>query len=271
MARLIAQYLLMELTIPQQQPKSGRSHRESLRAARADARRAARSFYVVSFPKSGRTWLRVMLESLKLAANYTHDGSGHSRTGHIDETKPASEAFAGKSVVFLYRDPRDTVVSGYFQASNRLKTYAGSISDFIRDPRHGIEKVVHFNMEWLARGDSCCRFYPVTYEELLADTVGTLTRIVTFIGAERSLEAIKAVVDETSFEKMQEKEMSGEFGEQYGKVLLPTDINDPQSFKVREGIVGGFRKHLGEDDVAFCNEVLARLGYPLDYHSLQHA
>jgi hypothetical protein len=271
MARLIAKFLRSEMQEAVPSKGRGSPRREAMRAAKAEARKAARSFDVVSFPKSGRTWLRVMLDDLKLDANYTHDGSGHSVVGHVEEIQPASEAFAGKTVVFLYRDPRDTVVSGFFQATKRVGIYRGTISDFIRDPRHGIEKIARFNTEWLARGPQLCKFMPVTYEELQVDTAGTLTRIITFTGAERSEEKIRSAVDEASFERMRQKEASGELAAQYGKAMIPRNADDPQSYKVREGIVGGFRKHLSEADVAYCDEVLKRLGYPLDRHGSQEA
>lgn len=265
MARLIAKYLKEGEA---EAPEKGRGspRREAIRATKAAARRAARSFDVVSFPKSGRTWLRVMLDDLKLPANYTHDGSGHSMVGHVEELQPASEAFAGKTVVFLYRDPRDTLVSGYFQASKRVNTYAGTISDFVRDPRHGIEKIVRFNMEWLERGPGLCKFLPVTYEALKADTAGTLAKIVAFVGAERDAAAIGTAVEEASFEKMKEKEATGALADRYGRALLPADKDDPASFKVREGLVGGFRNHLSEADIAYCDEVVQRLGYPIGRH-----
>lgn len=247
------------------------AERQAKQAAKAAARRAGRTFNVVSFPKSGRTWLRVMLDGLKLDAKYTHDGSGHSKTGHVEELQPASEAFAGKTIVFLYRDPRDTVVSGYFQTAKRLGGYEGTISDFIRDPRHGIEKIVRFNMEWLARGADLGKFHAVTYEDLKADTVGALSTIVGFVGAERTPQEIATTVDEASFEKMQARERSGELAERYGRILAPADSKDPNSYKVREGIVGGFRKHLGDDDIAFCDEVVVRLGYPLENHGSREA
>jgi hypothetical protein len=266
MARLIAKYLKESDAVATPSKGRGNPRREAIRATKAAARKAARSFDVVSFPKSGRTWLRVMLDDLKLPANYTHDGSGHSIVGHVEELQPASEAFAGRTVVFLYRDPRDTVVSGYFQASKRVNTYAGSISDFVRDPRHGIEKIVRFNMEWLERGPTLCKFLPVTYEELRADTTAVLARIVAFVGADRDEATLRAAIEDATFEKMREKEASGELGERYGKALLPADKDDPASFKVRAGIVGGFRNHLSEEDVAACDAILQRLGYPLERH-----
>lgn len=281
MARLIAEYLHELHGVSNALPlaesaksgveRRGNTRKRANRAAKADARRTERTFNVVSFPKSGRTWLRVMLDDLRLDAKYTHDGSDHSRTGHVEELQPASQAFAGKIVVFLYRDPRDTAVSGYFQASKRLNSYTGTISDFIRDPRHGIEKIARFNMEWLERGPVLGTFLPVTYEELRRDTVGTLSRIIAFVGAERSEDSIRSSIDEASFEKLKQKEASGELAERYGKALLPGDTTDPQSYKVREGLVGGFRKHLSDADVSYCDEVLHRLGYPLERHALRAA
>jgi hypothetical protein len=248
-----------------------RARKEAIQATKAAARRAGRTFEVVSFPKSGRTWLRVMLDGLKLDATYTHDGSGHSRTSHVEELQPASDAFAGKTVVFLYRDPRDTVVSGYFQTAKRLGGYDGTISDFIRDPRHGIEKIGRFNMEWFARGVDRGRFHAVTYEDLKADTAGALTAIVAFVGAKRDAAEIATAVAEGAFETMQARERAGELAQRYSRLPTSAKPDDPQSYKVREGIVGGFRKHLGAEDIAFCNEVLARLGYPLDRHGAREA
>lgn len=264
-----------EEKVEEQQDRQDRQERRAARiakrTAKAAARRAGRTFNVVSFPKSGRTWLRVMLDGLKLDAKYTHDGSGHSKSGQIEEIEPASDSFSGKTIVFLFRDPRDTVVSGYFQTAKRLGGYEGTISEFVRDPRHGIEKIVRFNMEWLARGPQLGRFHSVTYEELKIDTSAALASIITFAGTDRSADEIALVVEEASFEKMQDRERSGELAERYGRILAPADAADPQSFKVREGIVGGFRKHLSVDDVEYCNSVIQKLGYPLDRHGTQNA
>lgn len=278
MARLIAKYLKVELAEKPAADGHGKpategrhSRREAIRAAKSAARRASRLCSVISFPKSGRTWLRVMLDNLKLPANYTHDGSGHSRTGHVEEIEPATGDYAGKSMVFLFRDPRDTVVSGFFQTSKRLGGYRGTISDFIRDPHHGIEKIIRFNMEWLERGDSLGPFHSLTYEDLKSDTAGALAQIVAFVGAERSAEEIQAAVDEASFDKMRDMELTGALGEVYGRAMLPADSEDPQSFKVREGLVGGFRNHLSEDDIAYCDEILKRFAYPLERHGAREA
>ncbi|TIP61683.1 MAG: hypothetical protein E5X55_36270 [Mesorhizobium sp.] len=43
--------------------------------------------------------------------------------------------------------------------------------------------------------------------------------------------------------------------------MQPRDPDDPESFKVRKGKVGGYLDYLSTDDVAFCDDVLARLDY----------
>ncbi len=222
---------------------------------------------VVSFPKSGRTWLRVILDDLHVRAQYSHEGSGHAKAKSLDDLPPSSIDTSAIPTVFLFRDPRDTVVSGFFQATKRVRRrYQGEISDFIRDPRYGIEKIARFNMEWLARCDGGSDVLPVTYEGMKADTAAAIGTVTSFCGKRIDAAAISAAVAEAEFERMREKEASGELAQRYGDILMPGKAGDPQSFKVREGIVGGFRKYLGEDDVAFCNAVIERLGYPLERH-----
>ena len=72
---------------------------------------------VVSFPKSGRTWLRVMLDDIALKARFSHDGSDHVFRRSFSELDADKSRYAQDSVLLLVRDPRDTVVSGYFQVT----------------------------------------------------------------------------------------------------------------------------------------------------------
>ena len=109
---------------------------------------------IVSYPKSGRTWLRVILQDLDVPLAFTHDGSSGSKARKFEELKPIrKELYTEMPVVFLFRDPRDTVVSAYFWETHRLVDgYAGSMAEFIRDPSHGVEKIVRFNLAWLEQG-----------------------------------------------------------------------------------------------------------------------
>ena len=81
---------------------------------------------LVSFPKSGRTWVRVMLWMLSIDINYTHDNSSHIKARHLSDLEIMNYDY-NRPLLLLYRDPRDTAVSGYFQVTKRNRSYNGTI------------------------------------------------------------------------------------------------------------------------------------------------
>lgn len=211
---------------------------------------------VISFPKSGRTWLRVMLDQYGLPLEWSHAGGGHSKPLPI-ERLDTSEARAYGRILFLHRDPRDTVVSGYYQKKLRRHGYRGTMSDFIRDPLHGIEKVLHYNAMWIRLAQERPGMRVESYENLQADTEGTLARIVDFFGQTADAARIRDIVEANRFEKMQARERDGEYARTYGRKLTPGDPNNPDSYKVRKGKVGGYRDELSAQDIAWCDAAVA--------------
>ncbi len=218
----------------------------------------------VSFPKSGRTWLRVMLTKLDVHLAYDHDGSDHLSALQMSEMRPCAGEYPGRRHLFLFRDPRDTVVSGYFQASKRLRSgYQGSMAEFIRDPRHGIEKVITFNAAWLRHATGKPQFSIISYELLREHPVFGLERILEHLNPRipRNSRRILDVVQECRFERMQEQEKQGVLAEQFGPMLRPAKTEDPESYKVRRGKVGGYTDYLDDQDQAYCEELMQRTGY----------
>ena len=213
---------------------------------------------VISFPKSGRTWLRVMLDQLGLPLEWTHAGAGHGNGRPISKLDTSS-ARKYRRILFLHRDPRDTAVSGYYQKLYRRDGYSGTVSEFLRDPCHGLEKIILYNRMWLELASRREDMMVVSYEGLRADTPGLLAEIVAFFGADVSSDRIHQVVAESTFERMQEKERAGDYASSYGKILSPADPDQPDSYKVRKGVVGGYVQELSEADVAYCNQTVERL------------
>lgn len=211
---------------------------------------------LVSFPKSGRTWLRVMLDAAGLDIDCTHDFSGHRGQRHFSDMGGDKSAYKDRRVILLVRDPRDVVVSGYFQATKRLDVYSGSISDFIRDPKHGIEKIVIFNSEWLAASKVPRDFCLIQYEEMHARLAEVLERVIRFVDPSLPIPNLDEIIETGRFENMREKESRGEFAKTYGGILKPGDISDPESFKCRKGKVGGHTEYLSADDIAYCDQVM---------------
>jgi hypothetical protein len=216
---------------------------------------------LVSFPKSGRTWLRVMLDAAGVHIDYTHDRSGHCGQRHFSEMEHDKSGYKGRRVAFLVRDPRDVAVSSYFQATKRISVYSGSISEFIRDPKHGIEKIIIFNSEWFASAGVPESFCLVQYEDMHTRLREVLTEVIRFADPSRPMPDLDALMELGRFENMQEQESRGELAKKYGGILKPGDASDPESFKCRKGKVGGYGEYLSEEYIAYCDQVLRQYRY----------
>lgn len=233
--------------------------------ARASLLRAARKLrgvpLVVSFPKSGRTWLRVMLDELGIDAEYSHAGS-HVRIGLPIEQLEVREAWCRhRPTLLLVRDPRDTVISWFFQATRRRGFYEGPLSGFVRHPGFGVEKIALFNLMWAEAALPRDGFRLVEYCEMHEDAQAIVSGVARFFGASPSEEQIARAVRAGEFEVMRSRESKGDYRDKYARRLEPGHPDDPESFKVRRGVVGGFVDYMDEDDVAYCDEVLKRHAY----------
>lgn len=218
---------------------------------------------LLSFPKSGRTWMRVMFDHLNTRLEYTHGegGAGHQGATHLNDMRFFDKWLRRKRLIFLYRDPRDTVVSGYFHARYRLQNFSGELSEFLRDSRHGLEKVCHFNLGWMQRGSGRSNFLSLSYETLRIDTAGQMMRCMDFLGRPVDSARLHAVVQECSFENMQRAEGAMKYKDAYGQMLAPVDPSNPESFKVRKGKVGGYLESFSEQDLIYCDQLLAQCDY----------
>jgi hypothetical protein len=240
---------------------------------------------IVSFPKSGRTWLRLLigralcqrhglaesgiLDTFELtrAAGllptvFTHDGTSNSEGRHLDRLGRDKRAFRGKRVLLLSRDPRDTVISCYFEATRRKRVYSGSLSDFLRDPHYGVEKIVRFYELWDAARSVPEQLLVLSYEDLHADPAKLLRETLAFLGESELPDPIVSdAIEYGRFDNMRKLEQAGGLGE--GTRLRPGDARDASSFKTRQGKVGGFAQTLSAADLDFANQVIARSACPL--------
>ena len=160
---------------------------------------------LVSWPKTGRTWLRVLigralvlhcgLEEGRLLDTYGASMRGpgdrlmftHGGRFHLPETRSAERLtfrhrpYADRKVVFLIRDLRDTLVSHYYQASRRMRVFGDDIHRFIRDETFGAGKVVAFTNLWFRNRHVPRDFLLVRYEDMKADALRELRRVLDFV------------------------------------------------------------------------------------------
>jgi hypothetical protein len=248
--------------------------------------------YIVSFPKAGRTWLRVMLgkalsemyelpEDLLLDSHlltrragvlptrFTHDGSSIVERRSFRQLSQSKRRYRNKKVILLVRDVNDILVSCYFQATKRVRKFEGTISDLIRDERYGVRKVLAFYNVWFANRHIPRELLMLRYEDMHSDPHKVLAEVLAFVGArEVEEQVLRSAVEFSRFSRMKEMEKSSRWAR---TVMRPRNELDEESFKVRRGVVGGYRDYLSEEDMQYVDEVIEEMGWALGFDPVESA
>ena len=251
---------------------------------------------LMSWGKSGRTWLRVMLsraytqlgelpaselldfDNLKArdprlpAVFFSHNNYLRDYTGNWQ----SKAHFAGRRMVLLVRDPRDVAVSQFFQWQYRMRPRKKFINDypphgadvdvwqFVQDPAVGVPRIVEYFNDWAASRDQLDDLLVVRYEDLRADPEAVLKRILAFTGTDSSDEQVAEAVQFAAYDNMKKMEQ-----EQYfkgsGARVKPGDKDNPASFKVRKARVGGYREHFDDAQCAALDALVAKLDPQFGY------
>lgn len=214
----------------------------------------------VSYPKSGRTWLRHMLEAAGCAGavRFHHDGfefNDGARPPHDFSLERRLERYpASAKVVYLERDPRDVMVSLYHQVRGRFRdffAYDGDISSFMRDPYFGAHVLGRFRGLWSAiLGQR--PFLRISYEELHADSGAVLRQVLRYLDINVDEGGLASAVEAGRIENMRRLEMSGEHPHPW----LRLREGHP---KVRRGEIGAFRDELSAADLDYLDALFAGL------------
>lgn len=216
--------------------------------------------FVISFPKAGRTWLRVMFAKILLMANgdpkklellrYRHDGS------NVQSYNESKEKWKDNKIILLVRDPRDIVVSFYFQITLRENNnYNQDISHFIRSV-YGINNIIKFYNNWFENKHIPKEFMLVRYEDLKMKTMIELKRMCTFLDIIVEEEDLKTVIKYSSFENMKQMDIRKKGHPLSNKGALAVVSKNPEGLKVRKGKINGFKDYLNEVDIQYINEQL---------------
>ena len=226
-------------------------------------------YYVVSFRKSGRTWLRMIwarileqqyskninldtqfMALLTKAPKLTFSHGGTTKTNN-----PLSfpRWLQRKKVIFLARDPRDVVVSLYHDYTKRHGGYTGSISSFIRDDNFGLPAIILFMNQWAKHLQSNQKSLLLSYEQLSANPAETTYQFLAFVGHSAPPEIIQEALSYASFSNMRAMEAQGTIADQR---LLPTDKKDTATYKTRKGKVGSYKEELGVEDQLYVDQMV---------------
>ncbi|HEX7871585.1 MAG TPA: sulfotransferase domain-containing protein [Sphingobium sp.] len=236
--------------------------------------------FLVSYPKSGRTWLRFALSqyfarvadlgitpdlnsTFRILPNFDRDrvrglpafigkrpGLPLIAVSHLSYTP---SFFARHPVILLVRDPRDVMVSAYFHATRHKHRFSGDIASFLADRHQGVAAYIQYLNGWADRaadGDMIV----LSYEVMSSDPVMEMGRMLRFMGLPVDHDALDRAVAASRFDAMRKLEQQdGIPGHDY-------DRADEQSLRMRKGKVGGYAEHLKGDDALYildqCNNRL---------------
>lgn len=241
---------------------------------------------IISYPKCGRTWLRLQLSKALIESfgldvtdtvtleierfpefdrgipriEFSHDDSPHWKLTQDVVTDKA--AYKDKQVILLLRDPRDVIVSYYFQYTKRGDkelandaSFAGSVDEFAFHKIGGLANIVRFYNVWCAAAEAMPGVLFVKYEDMHSRPLETLRAITSHIGLANLDEAhLQTAVDYCEFEKMRRYEETNKFK---NKRLYNDQPSDPEAFKTRKGVIGGYREYLSEETIERINGYLA--------------
>jgi hypothetical protein len=237
--------------------------------------------YLVSYPKSGNTWVRFIL------GNYMTSGKMDFSNGHLlmpdihfnpeqIQHVPFSPRFIKshfpyrpeyRNVVYIVRDGRDAAVSlYYFMIKMKQLDKETSFSTFLKD--HFFVGNVPFGdwaehiLSWVNKKDSA-NILIVKYEDLLSDSQMELQKILRFLKMEIDEEKLNIATQKASFDSMKKSEI--EHSAELKK--LGHDSSEGTTGIVREGKKSSWKTMFSPQEEKQFNELYGKtmelLGYKL--------
>ena len=214
--------------------------------------------FLVSYPRSGNTWVRFLLANLR----YPNQSVGFANINRLladpavstnrflkrlprprilKSHEPFDVRF--RKVVYLVRDPRDVVISEYyFNLKKMFIDLSVSLDQFVLRFIAG-ETAAYGSwwenaVSWIAARHGNPAFLLVRYEDLLSDPISTIAKVAAFLGIQADEERLKAAVERSSADRMRVLEQ-----EQFDK-WTGTKNTDKKIPFVREAKSGGWKQNL---------------------------
>ena len=228
--------------------------------------------FIVSYPKSGNTWMRFLLANLMTqkeinfhsAADYIPDFEAHKE---LLEKCPRPRILKShslfdmrfKKIIYLIRDPRDVYVSYFHYLKKKLPNNQQDFSVFLRK-KDLYPSRWHVHIEsWLMAEKN--DFLVIRYEDMLLDTYAELRKVVQFLAWEISDVKLSEAIKKSSFKEMFRLE------NEKGRPFRSEEDKSGSSKFVRSGKSGEWKSYFSKEDLEFlrseCGNLLEKMGYPI--------
>jgi len=254
--------------------------------------------YIASFPKCGRTWLRLILgtylndyyklglskdECLELKKfNEYHPNLPSiivKHDGHPQNKIPAElerdKSHLPSPTILLVRHPGDVIVSWYFAVTKRHPKivegqpklaaetipYEGTLSDFLREERGSLATYIEYLNIW---GENLDRALVIKYEDMVKCAYTEVFRANRTLKIPLNHDILTRAINKCRFDRMQKMETDRTFSADRMRVV---DKDDIDTYKVRRGKVNGYFDYLSKDDVEYLQEEIRKLNPIYGYAS----
>jgi hypothetical protein len=219
--------------------------------------------FLVSYPKSGNTWVRFLIGNLLSPSEPVTFASlervvpeiyHHTNRELLSCPRPrvikSHEPFDPRypKVIYLVRDPRDVTVSAYhyFVKKGRFSE-AYPIEQFLELFMNGqtdfADSWVENVASWVSTRSGSEKFLMIRYEDGLANPTVWAAKLAAFLGIEPGPERLQRAIELSSARRMRESELRE--GEQWA-TIRGTRKDIPF---IRTARAGGWRKELPESCV----------------------
>jgi len=238
--------------------------------------------FIVSYPRSGNTWMRFLVGNLLHPAQqvtfaniewHTPDCESMSRRYMRRVPRPRiikSHQWLDpryKRVIYLVRDPRDVVISQYhFQRKRNLIADQFPLSEYVNRFLAGqtcfCGSWAEHVASWLRARRGQSEFLFLRYEDLLDNTAHELSKVDSFLGFTTSPPLIMQAVERSSVDTMRQLEKL------QAQLFTSTKATRQDIPFVRTARAGGWRSDLAEQCVRQIEETWGELMHLLGYELL---
>jgi len=178
------------------------------------------NIYLVSFPKSGNTWISFLIANaineyldLKMKVNFFNI---HFFIPEISDSTPSNlEYYPFRKIIkshnnftkdyryifLLIRNPYDVMIS-YFYYLKNLNQYNKNFSSFIRDEKYGIKAWCKHTESWLNESIPSQRLHIFFYEDFKQNPEKELKKMFNLMGFNTEHFILKEAVEKSNFSNM---------------------------------------------------------------------